>query len=187
MRMKHEFSAPITSQQNGVVKRKNRVRVEMARVMLNSENIAQHFWAEAVNTTCYISNGVFLRSGTKQTPCELWTGKKPNVTRSIIESINVNVDDFAASTETTLDEDDLLSPKLKGESSGLDLVVDLSTFGNLVDLSTPDNSIPIDPSTCHNQPQNPCSSVLVDSSRAARSPLTQTKCHYWPSESGSEN
>ncbi|XP_020415606.1 uncharacterized protein LOC109948093 [Prunus persica] len=79
MGIKHEFSAPITPQQNGVVERKNRVLVEMARVMLNSKNLAKHFWVEAVSTACYISNRVFLRSGTKQTPYEIWKGKKPNV------------------------------------------------------------------------------------------------------------
>ncbi|CAL8084935.1 unnamed protein product [Prunus armeniaca] len=79
MGIKHEFSAPITPQQNGVVERKNRVLVEMARVMLNSKNLAKHFWAEAVSTACYISNRVFVRSGTKQTPYEIWKGKKPNV------------------------------------------------------------------------------------------------------------
>ncbi|BFG14659.1 hypothetical protein CerSpe_009330 [Prunus speciosa] len=199
MGIKHEFFAHITPQQNGVVERKNRVLVEMARVMLNSQNLAKYFGAEAVNTACYILNRVFLRSGTKQTPYELWKGKKPNVsyfrvfgstcyilrdrehltkfdsksdkgiflgystssrayrvynykTRSIIESINVNVDDFAASTEMALDEDGLLYPTFEGESPGLDLVVDLSTFGNSVDLSTPENSVPVDPSTCHYQP-----------------------------------
>lgn len=37
MRIKHDFS-------NGVVERKNRVLVEMAKVMLNSKNLAKHFW-----------------------------------------------------------------------------------------------------------------------------------------------
>ncbi|CAL2228451.1 unnamed protein product [Prunus armeniaca] len=79
MGIKHEFSAPITPQQNGVVERKNRVLVEMARVMLNSKSLAKHFWAEGVNTACYISNRVFVRYGTKQTAYEIWKGKKPNV------------------------------------------------------------------------------------------------------------
>lgn len=72
MGIKHEYSAPIIPQQNGVVEKKNRVIVEMARVMLNSQNLAKHFWAKAINIACYISNRVFLRSGTKQTPYELW-------------------------------------------------------------------------------------------------------------------
>ncbi|KAL5849177.1 hypothetical protein ACOSQ4_007190 [Xanthoceras sorbifolium] len=75
----HEFSAPRTPQQNGVVERKNRVLQEMARVMLNSKKLPRNFWAEAVNTACYISNRVFLRPGTRQTPYELWKGKKPNI------------------------------------------------------------------------------------------------------------
>ena len=77
--IRHEFSAPKTPQQNDVLKRKNRVIQEMARVMLHGKNIARKFWAEVVNTTCYIANRVYLRMGTKQTPYELWKGKKPNV------------------------------------------------------------------------------------------------------------
>ena len=64
----------------------------------------------------------------------------------------------------TLDEDGLLSSILEGESPGLDLVVDLSTFSKLVDQSTLDNSVPVDLSTCHNQPQNLSSSVPVENS-----------------------
>ncbi|CAL9024709.1 unnamed protein product [Prunus brigantina] len=63
-----------------------------------------------------------------------------------------------------LDEDCLLSSMLEGESPGLDLVVDLSTFSKSVDQSTLDNSVPVDLSTCHNQPQNPTSSVPVENS-----------------------
>ncbi|KAI5332870.1 hypothetical protein L3X38_022999 [Prunus dulcis] len=148
MRIKHEFFAPITHRQNGVVeKKKNRVLVEMARVMLNSKNFAKHFLV-------YISNREFLRYGAKQTPYVLWKDRNHHV----------NIDDFAASTEMALDEDGLLSSILEGESPGLDLVVDLSTFSKLVDQSTLDNSVPVDLSTCHNQPQNLSSSVPVENS-----------------------
>ena len=37
-----EFSAPITPQQNGVVKRKNRVIQEMARAMLHNKDVARN-------------------------------------------------------------------------------------------------------------------------------------------------
>jgi len=60
-RIKQEFSSPITPQQNGVVERKNRVIPEMARVMIHSKNLAQHFLGEAVNTACHIINRVYLR------------------------------------------------------------------------------------------------------------------------------
>ncbi|KAK1553434.1 hypothetical protein Q3G72_034975 [Acer saccharum] len=75
----HEFSAPRTPQQNGVVERKNRVLQEMARVMLLSNNVPRNLWAEAINTACYIGNRVFLRPGTRNTSYELWKGKRPNV------------------------------------------------------------------------------------------------------------
>jgi hypothetical protein len=77
--IKQEFSSPITPQQNGVVERKNRVIQEMARVMIHSKNLAQHFWGEAVNTTCHIINRVYLRPETSKTPYEIWRGKKPTV------------------------------------------------------------------------------------------------------------
>ncbi|KAI5337229.1 hypothetical protein L3X38_016498 [Prunus dulcis] len=77
---------------------------------------------------------------------------------------HVNIDDFAASTEMALDEDDFLYSILEGESPGLDLVVDLSTFSKSVDQSTLDNSVPVDSPTCHNQPQNLSSSVPVENS-----------------------
>ncbi|WP_244219889.1 DDE-type integrase/transposase/recombinase, partial [Corallococcus interemptor] len=66
--IKHEFSAPKTPQQNGVVERKNRMVQEMAQVMLHSKNIPQRFWAKAVNTAVYVINHVYLKPGTKTTP-----------------------------------------------------------------------------------------------------------------------
>ncbi|CAJ2667397.1 unnamed protein product [Trifolium pratense] len=52
----HEFSSPITPQQNEVVERKNRTLQESARVMLHAKNVPYKFWAEAMNTACYIHN-----------------------------------------------------------------------------------------------------------------------------------
>jgi hypothetical protein len=77
--IKQEFSSPITPQQNGIVERKNRVIQEMARVMIHSKNLTQHFWGEAVNTACHIINKVYLRPETNKTPYEIWRGKKPTV------------------------------------------------------------------------------------------------------------
>jgi transposase InsO family protein len=57
----HEFSSPRTPQQNGVVERKNRSLQEMARTMMHENNLAKFFWAEAVNTACYIQNRIYIR------------------------------------------------------------------------------------------------------------------------------
>ena len=75
----HEFSAPKTPQQNGIVERKNRTLQEMARVMIHARSIPMKFWAKAVNTACYTCNRVFFRPGTTQTAYELWKGRTPKV------------------------------------------------------------------------------------------------------------
>ncbi|KAK2452140.1 putative mitochondrial protein [Trifolium repens] len=75
----HEFSAPRTPQQNGVVERKNRSLQEMARTMMHETKLAKHFWAEAVNTACYIQNRIYIRPLLNQTTYELFKGRKPNI------------------------------------------------------------------------------------------------------------
>jgi len=42
-RIKHEFSSPITPQQNGVVQRKSRTLQESARVMLHAKHLPYYF------------------------------------------------------------------------------------------------------------------------------------------------
>jgi transposase InsO family protein len=48
--IKHEFSAPCTPQQNGVVERKNRTLIEMERTMLDEYKTQDIFGVEAINT-----------------------------------------------------------------------------------------------------------------------------------------
>ena len=52
----HQFSAPRTPQQNGVVERKNRTLIEIARSMLCENRLPKYFQAEVVNTVCYVTN-----------------------------------------------------------------------------------------------------------------------------------
>ena len=75
----HNFSTPRTPQQNGVVERKNRSLVELARTMLSDSNLPKYFWADAVSTTCFVSNRVNIRPILKKTPYELFKGRKPNI------------------------------------------------------------------------------------------------------------
>ena len=79
MGYRHEYSAPKTPQQNGVVERKNRTLQELARTMLNESKLPTCLWAEAVNTACYVINRVNLRPIILKTPYELWMGRKPNI------------------------------------------------------------------------------------------------------------
>ena len=75
----HEFSAPYTPQQNGVVERKNRTLIEMARTMLDEYKTPRKFWPEAIDTACHTINRVYLHKLLNKTSYELLTGKKPNV------------------------------------------------------------------------------------------------------------
>jgi transposase InsO family protein len=74
-----QFSTPRVPQQNGVVERQNRTLVEMARMMLDEHRTPRCFWADAISTTCYISNQIFLRLILHLAPFELRFGRKPSV------------------------------------------------------------------------------------------------------------
>jgi transposase InsO family protein len=77
--LEHQFLSPYTPSQNGVVERKNRTLCEMARTMLDEHSTSRRFWAEAVNTTCYVSNRIYLRVHKKKTCYELTHGHTPKV------------------------------------------------------------------------------------------------------------
>jgi hypothetical protein len=77
--VKHEFSAPYTPQQNGVVERKNRTLIDMARTMLGEFRTPEWFWSEAVNTAFHAINWLYLHRLLKKTSYELLTGNKANV------------------------------------------------------------------------------------------------------------
>ena len=47
--------------------------------MTNETNVAKIFWAEAINTTCYIQNRILIRPILEKTPYELWKNRKPNI------------------------------------------------------------------------------------------------------------
>ncbi|WVZ80650.1 hypothetical protein U9M48_028109 [Paspalum notatum var. saurae] len=64
---------------NGVVECKNRTLVEMSRTMLDEHRTPRRFWAEGVNTACYIANRIFLRAFLGKTSFELRFGRQPGV------------------------------------------------------------------------------------------------------------
>jgi hypothetical protein len=61
------------------VERKNRTLVEIARAMLDEHRTPRRFWADAISTTCYISNRIFLHSILYLIPFELRFGCKSSV------------------------------------------------------------------------------------------------------------
>jgi len=77
--IEHNFFAPRTPQQNGVVERKNRSLEDLARTLLNAIDLPKYFWADAVSTTCYVLNKILIRTILKKIPYELFKGRKPNI------------------------------------------------------------------------------------------------------------
>ncbi|GJT27411.1 putative ribonuclease H-like domain-containing protein [Tanacetum coccineum] len=75
--IKREFSVARTPQQNRVAERKNRTLIEAARTMLADSKLPTTFWAEAVNTACYVQNRVLVIKPHNKTPYELFLGRKP--------------------------------------------------------------------------------------------------------------
>nr|GFA38389.1 hypothetical protein [Tanacetum cinerariifolium] len=77
--IKREYSIARTPQQNGVARGKNKTLIEAARTMLPDLLLPTIFWAEAVNTTCYVLNRVLVTMPHNKTPYELIIDRPPSI------------------------------------------------------------------------------------------------------------
>ncbi|KAA0053320.1 gag-pol polyprotein [Cucumis melo var. makuwa] len=119
----HEFTAPITPQQNGVVERKNRTLQETARAMIHAKTLPLNFWAEAVNTACHIHTGTcyiladreYHRKWDVKSDKGIFLGYSQNSRAyrvfniklgTVMETINVVVNDFESNVNQFNIEDD---------------------------------------------------------------------------------
>nr|GEV41673.1 putative polyprotein [Tanacetum cinerariifolium] len=59
-----------TPKQNGMAERRNRSLIEAARTMLADAKLPVTFWAEVVNTACYVQNKVLVNKAYNKTPYE---------------------------------------------------------------------------------------------------------------------
>ncbi|GJW26750.1 putative ribonuclease H-like domain-containing protein [Tanacetum coccineum] len=75
--IKREFSVARTPQQTRVAERKNKTLIEAARTMLADSKLPTTFYAEAVNTACYVQNKVLVIKRHSKTPYELFLCRKP--------------------------------------------------------------------------------------------------------------
>jgi transposase InsO family protein len=74
-----QTTAPYSPSQNGIAERFNRTLMELTRAMLIARNLPSFLWAEAVQHTAYIRNRSPTRALNGQTPHEVWSGNKPNM------------------------------------------------------------------------------------------------------------
>nr|GEW37357.1 hypothetical protein [Tanacetum cinerariifolium] len=75
--IKREYSNARTPQQNGVAERKNMTLIKAAKTLLAYLFLPTTFWAEAVNTACYVLNRALVTKPQNKTPYELLTGRQP--------------------------------------------------------------------------------------------------------------
>jgi hypothetical protein len=74
-----QYSTPYTPQQNGVAKRKNRILMDAARMIMAEFKSPYNIWSKAISTACHATNRLYLRKGLNETPHEILTGKKLNI------------------------------------------------------------------------------------------------------------
>nr|GEW67366.1 hypothetical protein [Tanacetum cinerariifolium] len=73
--IKREFSNARTLQQNRVAEKRNTTLIKAARTMLADAKLPVTFWAEAVNTACYVQNRVIVNKSQNKTPYELFSSR----------------------------------------------------------------------------------------------------------------
>ena len=76
-RIRQEFSAPYTPQQNGMIERSWRTLMNMIRCILQTANLPKILWPRAALTAAYLRNRSVVRDGC--TPYELLKGRKPEL------------------------------------------------------------------------------------------------------------
>nr|GFC04558.1 hypothetical protein [Tanacetum cinerariifolium] len=105
----HQTSVARTPEQNGVVERRNRTLVEVARTMLSAAKVPLFFWDEAIATTCFIQNRSLVIPRHEKTPYHIINDRNRDAcifvgvfysvkslqsfnkrTRVIVETIHVN-------------------------------------------------------------------------------------------------
>nr|GEV11622.1 putative ribonuclease H-like domain-containing protein [Tanacetum cinerariifolium] len=70
-----QFSVARTPQQNRVAEMRNMTLSEAARTMIADFKLPTNFWAEAVNTACYVQNKVLVVKPHNKTPYKLFHGR----------------------------------------------------------------------------------------------------------------
>lgn len=79
-KIRHETSAPYSPHQNGTAERGWRTLSDMTRCLLIESKLPEELWNYAMQTSAYVRNRCYC-SRTKKTPYELFTGRKPDVSK----------------------------------------------------------------------------------------------------------
>ncbi|GJY79782.1 retrovirus-related pol polyprotein from transposon TNT 1-94 [Tanacetum coccineum] len=169
-----QFSIARTPQQNGVVERRNRTLVEVARTMLIFSRLPEFLWAEAVATACFTQNRSIIHTRYNKTPYELLRGRKPNIAYFHV---------FGSLCYPTNDRDDLGKMKPKAD---IEYYEQKSSYTPIYSAAQPTQIHEDSPST---------SSIIVDTHEAPpvvttsdeqTSPISLTKADEFNQEDTAE-
>ena len=73
-KIKQEYTAPETPQQNGVAERFNRTLVKMGRSLLIQAKLPKRYWVRALSTAAHIRNLTVTAYSQRKSPFELFIG-----------------------------------------------------------------------------------------------------------------
>nr|GEW57267.1 hypothetical protein [Tanacetum cinerariifolium] len=104
--IEHQTSIARTPDQNGVVERRFRTLVEVARTMLSASQLPLFFWAEAIKTACYTQNRSIIIPAHDKTPYHIINDRKRSIKHLHI---------FGCIYYITRDGEDLDKMKEKGD------------------------------------------------------------------------
>nr|GEZ40717.1 ribonuclease H-like domain-containing protein [Tanacetum cinerariifolium] len=144
--IKREFSNARTPQQNGVAERRNRTLIEAARTMLADAKLLVTFWAEAVNTACYIQNKVLVNKSQNKTPYELFNGMVAGINSTNL-SVETSIPTVSSPVPTACFEDSqepttttkIISKRVtsQDETPSLDTILTLANrFDDILGVTT---------------------------------------------------
>ncbi|GKE34900.1 retrovirus-related pol polyprotein from transposon TNT 1-94, partial [Tanacetum coccineum] len=77
--IEHQMLTARTPEQNGVVERRNRTLVEVARIMLSAAKVPLFFLGEAIATTCFTQNRSLVIPQHEKTPYHIINGQNPSI------------------------------------------------------------------------------------------------------------
>nr|GEV62505.1 hypothetical protein [Tanacetum cinerariifolium] len=146
-----QYSVAMTPQQNKVAKKRNRTLIEAARTMLAYSKMPTTFWAEAVNTACYVQNRVD-ENLSKENKCndqrEEDNTNSTNRVNTVTSNINVASSSRVKVVGTNISIDlplDLNMPLLKDIGIFKDSHDDEDVFGTKADFYNLDSTFQVSP------------------------------------------
>ncbi|GKB60441.1 putative ribonuclease H-like domain-containing protein [Tanacetum coccineum] len=142
--IKREFSVARTPQKNRVAERKNRTLIVEARTMLTNSLLPTTFWAEPINSACYVQNRVLITKPHNKTPYELLIGRSSDLAFFVAFLVKSQNSPVNPSVNNDLPTDPLM-PDLEDSTGIFRGVYDDEDVGAEADLNNLETTMNVSP------------------------------------------